>query len=80
MRAPRRCTLTVVPVTSTLEPELAFHVLLPAESSGLERDSKAQAEHVRSVDVRRFVHPVGHLPVSKMLAIDAALRLHLDLG
>lgn len=74
-----RGTVTVVPVTSTLDPALAFHVLLPSESTGLHRDSKAQAEQVRSIDIRRLVHQVGHLPVALMQAVDAALRLHLDL-
>ena len=75
-----RGTVTVVPVTSTIDPALAFHVLLPAEASGLDRDSKAQAEHVRSIDVRRLVHPVGHLPIPLVRAVDTALRLHLDLN
>ena len=74
-----RGTITVVPITSTVEPILAFHVHLTAESSGLSRDSKAQAEHVRSIDVRRIVHLVGHLPVATMKDLDAALCLHLDL-
>lgn len=75
-----RGTVTVVPVTSTLDPALTFHVLLPSEATGLDRDSKAQAEHVRSIDVRRLVHPVGHLPIPLIHAVDAALRLHLDLN
>lgn len=75
-----RGTLTVVPVTGTLEPRLDFHVLLPSEDTGLRFDSKAQAEHVRSIDVRRLVRRAGHLPVHLIRAIDDALRLHLDLA
>ncbi|MFT4082739.1 MAG: type II toxin-antitoxin system PemK/MazF family toxin [Nocardioides sp.] len=75
-----RGTVTVVPVTRTLDPSLAFHVLLPADDTGLDWDSKAQAEHVRSIDVRRLVHRVGHLSPSLLRDLDAALRLHLDLG
>lgn len=74
-----RGAVTVVPVTSRLDPALAFHVLLPAEATGLELDSKAQAEQVRTVDVRRLVHRVGVVPNPLMRAVDAALRLHLDL-
>ncbi|KRC56966.1 MULTISPECIES: type II toxin-antitoxin system PemK/MazF family toxin [unclassified Nocardioides] len=74
-----RGTVTVVPVTRTLAPLLSFHVLLPAEDTGLSDDSKAQAEQVRSVDVRRLVHHAGAVPAGLMRELDAALRLHLDL-
>jgi len=74
-----RGTVTVVPVTSNLDPTLAFHVRLPAADTGLDLDSKAQAEHVRAVDVRRLVHQAGHIPPSLMRDLDDALRLHLDL-
>jgi mRNA interferase MazF len=74
-----RGTLTVVPLTRTLDPLLAFHVLLPSEETGLSHDSKAQAEHVRSIDVRRLVEHVGHLSTALIHEVDAALRLHLDL-
>lgn len=74
-----RGTVTVVPVTSTLIPRMAFHVLLPADETGLHDDSKAQAEQVRSVDVRRLIRCIGRLPFARMREVDAALRLHLDL-
>lgn len=75
-----RGTVTVVPVTSRVDPALAFHVLLPAEATGLDLDSKAQAEQVRTVDVRRLIHRVGAVPFPLMRALDSALRLHLDLN
>lgn len=52
---------------------------LPAEDTGLRQDSKAQAEQVRSVDVRRLIQRVSRLPVPLTHAVDDALRLHLDL-
>lgn len=74
-----RGTCSVVPVTSTVAPAFAFHVLLPAEATGLDTDSKAQAEQIRTVDARRLVQRVGTLPYSLVRELDAALRLHLDL-
>lgn len=74
-----RGTVTVVPLTRTLVPALDFHVIVRAEDTGLDSDSKAQAEHVRSVDVRRLLHRVGLLPPERIRRIDDALRLHLDL-
>ncbi len=56
-----------------------FQVLVPATSSGLDMDSKAQAEQVKTVSVARIGEKLGQVPASLMLAIDDALRLHLAL-
>lgn len=79
--ATRRGTgvVTVVPLTSNVHHVRAFQVLLPAADTGLHRDSKAQAEQVRSIDVARVSGPVGRLPLPLMTDVDAALRLHLGL-
>ncbi len=56
-----------------------FQVLLPGAETGLDRDSKAQAEQIRSVAVERVGDRLGVVPNSTMLDIDEALRLHLGL-
>ena len=74
-----RGVVTVAPLTSNVDRVRPFQVLLAAESSGLDRDSKVQAEQVRSVDVARLSRPVGRVPSTVMADVDAALRLHLGL-
>lgn len=74
-----RGVVTVVPVTSNVERIYPFQVLLPAETCGLPRDSKAQAEQVRSVAVERIGAPAGAVTPDLMAQIDDALRLHLSL-
>jgi len=74
-----RGVVTVVPVSSNTERVFPFQVLLPAPKTGLERDSKAQAEQVRSVDVERVGARVGVVPPDLLLLLDEALRLHLAL-
>jgi mRNA interferase MazF len=74
-----RGVVTVVPVTSNVSRVFPFQVLLPAESSGLRVDSKAQCEQVRSVAVQRLGPMLGQLPALVMGEIDDALRLHLGL-
>lgn len=74
-----RGVVTVVPITSNVTRIYPFQVGLPAEQSGLDRDSKAQAEQVRSVDVRRLEHAIARVPADVMSALDDALRLHLQL-
>lgn len=72
-------TVTVVPLTSNTARVLPFQVLLPAGATGLDSDSKARAEQVRTVAVSRIVRPVGWVPAELMGALDEALRLHLSL-
>ena len=74
-----RGVVTVVPVTSNTENVRRFQVLLPAASTGLSRDSKAQAEQVRAVAVDRLSGRVGALPEMLIRELDDALRLHLAL-
>ncbi len=74
-----RGVITVVPVTSSTGRVYPFQVLLRAADTGLARDSKAQAEQVRSVAVERIGARVGVVPPELLLALDEALRLHLAL-
>src|SRR4051812_14866137 len=62
--------ITVVPLTSNVERIYPFQVLLPASQTGLERDSKAQAEQIRSIAVERVGDRLGVVPNAMMLDID----------
>ena len=74
-----RGVITVVPVTSNVTRVYPFQVFLPASECGLRRDSKAQAEQVRSLAIERVGRRVGQLPAPLMSKLEEALRLHLDL-
>lgn len=74
-----RGVITVVPVTSNITRVWPFQVLLHATTTGLELDSKAQAEQVRSVAVERIGERIGILDSAQLAALDEALRLHLAL-
>lgn len=74
-----RGVVTVVPVTSNVKRIYLFQVLLEAGECGLEHDSKAQAEQVRSVAVQRIEDQIGDVPPALMEKLDEALRLHLSL-
>jgi mRNA interferase MazF len=74
-----RGVITVVPVTSNVTRIYPFQVLLPAEQTGLPRDSKAQAEQVRSVSVERIGSRLGQLPAALISELDRALRVQLSL-
>jgi mRNA interferase MazF len=74
-----RGVVTVVPVTTNTQRLHPFQVLLEATSTGLDHDSKAQAEQVRSVAVERLGRRIGVLPPQLLADLDEALRLHLAL-
>jgi mRNA interferase MazF len=74
-----RGVLTVVPVTSNVGRVFPFQVLLPSARTGLDRDSKAQAEQVRSVSVERLGARLGTVPGDLLADLEDALRLHLAL-
>ena len=74
-----RGVVTVVPVTSNTARVYPFQVALSAAATGLEQDSKAQAEQVRSIAVQRIGSRIGDLPTELLAGLDEALRLHLAL-
>ena len=74
-----RGVITVVPVTSNVDRVFPFQVLLPAGDSDLDRDSKVQAEQIRSVAVGRVGTKIGSVSPAKLVEVDEALRLHLAL-
>jgi mRNA interferase MazF len=73
--------VTVIPLTSqqtkSVEP---FQVFISKQDSGLDKDSKALAEQVRTVSKLRLGLRAGRLSPSLMEEIDMALKIHLDLN
>jgi mRNA interferase MazF len=74
-----RGVITVAPMTSNVSRVYPFQVMVKATESGLDHDSKVQAEQVRSVSVERVRGAIGSVPAPVMLQVDEALRLHLSL-
>lgn len=74
-----RGVVTVVPITTNTARVYPFQVFLSSAASGLEHESKAQAEQVRSIATERIGRRLGSLPPAVLLELDEALRLHLAL-
>lgn len=74
-----RGVITVAPMTTNTSRVYPFQVLVPAGESGLEYDSKVQAEQIRGVSVEMVQGGLGSVPPPLMLEVDEALRLHLAL-
>lgn len=74
-----RGVVTVIPLTTNVARVYPFQVKLSGKATGLRKESKAQAEQVRSVAVQRIGPLVGRVQADLMNQIDEALRLHLAL-
>ena len=73
-------TVTVLPITSNLTRVYPFEVALSRADSGLPKDSKAQAQQIRTIAKERITGAaLGRLAANKLREVDAAIRLHLAL-
>ncbi|WP_295577494.1 type II toxin-antitoxin system PemK/MazF family toxin [uncultured Lamprocystis sp.] len=73
-------TVTVLPITSNLTRVYPFEVALSSADSGLPKDSKAQAQQIRTIAKERIAGTaLGRLAADKLREVDAAIRLHLAL-
>jgi mRNA interferase MazF len=71
--------IVVVPLTSNVDRIYPFQVFLPADHTGLDRDSKAQVELIRHVSMERVTRVVGRLRDDLLAELDSRLREHLAL-
>jgi mRNA interferase MazF len=70
----------VVPLTSTVRPFGSEVVLEADENNGLEADSAAQCQHIRSVSVDRVESVRGNVGVAALTEIRDVLGLILDIN
>jgi mRNA interferase MazF len=69
--------LMVVPITSNISRIFITDVLLPNQRTGLDHDSKAQVEALRSTHVSRLIKRLGQVPEDLMRELDQKMREHL---
>jgi mRNA interferase MazF len=72
-------TVTVVPITSSTDKIYPFEVFLPQGEGNLSNDSKAKANHIRTIDKKRLTALIGTLSAKKLLEIEQAILIHLDI-
>lgn len=70
-------TVTVVPLTSQVARVYPFQVRLAAGEGGLEHESKALCEQIRTVSRDRFRRRLGKLPAQRVAELRTALDRHL---
>ena len=72
-------TVVIVPITGNLlKNSLPTHVVIP-QSSGLENDSIALVEQIRTIDRSRFIDYIGHIDYETQFSVDKALAVCVGL-
>ncbi len=73
-------TVTVVPITSSSSRRhYPYEVALPAGAGGLDRDSRAKCDQIRTVGKRRIARRRGVLSMEYLLLLDRAIKVHLGI-
>ncbi len=73
-------TVSVLPMMSKNAGKIySFEVYVPKGTAGLTKDSRIQADQVRTIDKRRLVTFHGVLPDDILKQVDRALKVHLNM-
>ena len=70
-------TVTVVPISSSVERIFPFQVRLPKGEGGFEREIKVLCEQIRTLSRERLGEKLGELPARRLAEIRTALDRHL---
>jgi len=71
-------TITILPITSNVTKVYPFEVFLASAECGLPKNSKIQAQQIRTIAKERITGSlIGELDKDKSWEVDAAIRLHL---
>lgn len=72
-------TVTVLPITSSVNNIYPFETLLNAGEGNIHNDSKVKANQIRTIDKTRLIQKIGTISDSKMDEIEQAILIHLDI-
>ncbi len=72
-------TVTVVPITSSMGKVYPFEAILSAGEAGLSKKPKVKCNQIRTLDKKRLIRSVGRVSHNRILEIEKALRIHLDM-
>lgn len=70
-------TVTIIPISSSVERVFPFQVRIAAGEAGLSQESKALCEQIRTVSRDRLLQCLGQLSQERLSEIRTALDRHL---
>jgi mRNA interferase MazF len=73
-------TITLIPITSSIEKMYPFEVYISAEDSGLTSDSKIKCNQIRTVDKLRLLKLTGRISAEIIKKVEEALLIHIGIS
>src|SRR4030066_1964179 len=72
-------TVTVIPITTSIEKVYPFEVFISGEDSGLPLNSKIKCNQIRTVDKLRLLKLVGGISTETIKKVEEALLIHIGI-
>lgn len=72
-------TVSIIPITSNVDKVYPFEVFLAKGESGLNKESKAKCNQIRSIDKKRLRKYIGTLKEDRIKELEEAILIHLDI-
>lgn len=72
-------TVSILPITSTTTKIYPFEVFLREGEGNLVNDSKAKANQIRTIDIKRVGNRIGEISEAKLAEIETAVLRHLGI-
>ena len=73
-------TITVLPVTTSIEKVYPFEILINAGEGNIQETSKIKANQIRTIDKKRLVQKIGTISKAKLKEAEKAILIHLDIA
>jgi mRNA interferase MazF len=73
-------TITLIPITASIEKIYPFEVFISGEDSGLPLDSKLKCNQIRTVDKLRLLKLAGEISTVIIKKVEEALLIHLGIS
>jgi len=72
-------TVTLIPITTSIEKIYPFEVFISGDDSGLPLDSKIKCNQIRTVDKLRLRKLVGEISTEIIKKVEEALLIHIGI-
>ena len=72
-------TITLIPITSSIDKIFPFEVFISKEHSGLSMNSKIKCNQVRTIDKLRLLKLIGKISEETLSEVEEALLIHLGI-
>ncbi|MHB1377065.1 MAG: type II toxin-antitoxin system PemK/MazF family toxin [Candidatus Humimicrobiaceae bacterium] len=72
-------TVTLIPITSSIDKIYPFEVFISKTDSELQLDSKIKCNQIRTVDKLRLVKFAGKIKAERLFKVEEALLIHVGI-